>query len=127
MQGFLVGSCYSRESCNIFSRAPSPKPPEKRHVSEKDITYRAVTDYERRREAAYRAVQRLRLRRAWVGEQIGRSARCVTEVLRGTDTGAPTLLLVETLIEAIESGAVDVPEEAISRPGRPRTMTEEAA
>lgn len=87
-----------------------------------DLTYDDVRDYRERRRRAYAAVKRLRLRRAWVGEQIGRSARCVTEVLRGTDTGAPTLLLVETLIAAIESGDVDVPEEAISRPGRPREV-----
>jgi hypothetical protein len=89
-------------------------------VSEGAVTYDRVDDYQARRLRAYQAVRRLKLRRAWIAGRIGRSARCVTEVLRGTDTGAPTLLLVEGLLERIESGEVVVPEEAISRPGRPR-------
>lgn len=72
----------------------------------------AAASYERRRARAYARVEALGLKRRWVARQVGRSVRCVTEVLRGTDTGEPTLVLIEILLSQIEVGAVEVPAEA---------------
>lgn len=63
--------------------------------------------YERRRQRAYERVQALGLTRRWIAGQVGRSVRCVTEVLRGTDTGEPTLVLVEVLLAAVEAGKIE--------------------
>lgn len=63
--------------------------------------------YERRRQRAYERVQSLGLTRRWIAGQVGRSVRCVTEVLRGTDTGEPTLVLIEVLLAAVEAGEVE--------------------
>ena len=71
--------------------------------------------YQRRRERAYNRVQVLGLKRRWIARQIDRSLRCVTEVLRGTDTGEPTLVLIEVLLHQIESGEVVVPSKAKRR------------
>ena len=72
----------------------------------------ADPSYRHRRERAYARVEALGLKRRWIARRIGRSVRCVTEVLRGTDTGAPTLVLIEILLRQIESGEITVPEEA---------------
>ena len=69
--------------------------------------------YQLRRERAYARVDALGLKRRWIARRIGRSVRCVTEVLRGTDTGAPTLVLIEILLRHIEAGDIVVPEEAV--------------
>lgn len=71
--------------------------------------------YRHRRQRAYNRVQALGLKRRWIARQIGRSLRCVTEVLRGTDTGEPTLILIEVLLHQIESGEVVVPSKAKRR------------
>ena len=71
--------------------------------------------YQERRKRAYRRVEALGLKRRWMARQVGRSVRCVTEVLRGTDTGEPTLVLIEVLLKSIEAGDIEVTEEAITR------------
>lgn len=71
--------------------------------------------YQERRKRAYRRVEALGLKRRWVARQVGRSVRCVTEVLRGTDTGEPTLVLIEVLLHQIEAGEVVVPAKALAR------------
>ena len=71
-----------------------------------------IEDYEAVRRSAYARVEALGLRRRWVARQIDRSVRCVSEVLRGTDTGAPTLALIVALLSRIESGEVVLPEGA---------------
>ena len=71
--------------------------------------------YQERRKRAYQRVEALGLKRRWVARQVGRSVRCVTEVLRGTDTGEPTLVLIEVLLRSIEAGDVEVTEEATAR------------
>ncbi|MEM1043495.1 MAG: hypothetical protein AAGI91_12810 [Bacteroidota bacterium] len=68
--------------------------------------------YEQRRQGAYERVEALGLKRRWIAQEIGRSVRCVTEVLRGTDTGGPTLVRIEMLLLGIERGEIDVPPEA---------------
>ena len=73
----------------------------------------ADASYHLRRERAYVRVEALGLKRRWIARRIGRSVRCVTEVLRGTDTGAPTLMLIEILIGQVEAGAIEVPAEAV--------------
>ena len=73
----------------------------------------ADPSYRHRRELAYARVEALGLKRRWIARRIGRSVRCVTEVLRGTDTGAPTLALVEILLRQVESGEIALPREAI--------------
>ena len=65
--------------------------------------------YESRRQRAYERVEALGLKRRWVAGQIGRSVRCVTEVLRGTDTGGPTLVRIEMLLLGIERGEIETP------------------
>lgn len=75
----------------------------------------AAGSYERRRAGAYARVEALGLKRRWVAGQVGRSVRCVTEVLRGTDTGEPTLVLIEVLLHQIEAGEVPVPAKATRR------------
>ena len=75
--------------------------------------------YETRRQRAYDRVEALGLKRRWVAGQVGRSVRCVTEVLRGTDTGGPTLVRIEVLLLGIERGEVEVPADgAVRRRGR---------
>jgi hypothetical protein len=73
----------------------------------------ADASYRSRRERAYARVEALGLKRRWIARQVGRSVRCVTEVLRGTDTGAPTLVLIEILLRHVEAGEIVVPEEAV--------------
>jgi hypothetical protein len=73
----------------------------------------ADPSYRLRRERAYARVEALGLKRRWIARRVGRSVRCVTEVLRGTDTGVPTLVLIEILLRQIESGEIIVPEEAV--------------
>lgn len=44
----------------------------------------------------------------------------MTEVLRGTDTGGPTLVRIEMLLLGIERGEIEVPAEAVAKKaGRP--------
>ena len=69
--------------------------------------------YSERRKRAYDRVEALGLKRRWIAGQVGRSVRCVTEVLRGTDTGQPTLVRIEVLLLGIERGEVEVPPEAV--------------
>ena len=71
-----------------------------------------IDDYEAVRRSAYARVEALGLKRRWIARQIGRSVRCVSEVLRGTDTGAPTLALVVSLLDDIEAGRLDAPPTA---------------
>lgn len=68
--------------------------------------------YQKRRKRAYERVEALGLKRRWIARQVGRSVRCVSEVLRGTDTGEPTLVLIEILLKQIERGEIDVTSEA---------------
>ena len=76
--------------------------------------------YMQRRARAYARVEALGLKRRWIARQVGRSVRCVTEVLRGTDTGAPTLVLIEVLLHQIVSGEVAVPAKARRRSSEQR-------
>ena len=61
-------------------------------------------------------MEALGLKRRWVARRVGRSVRCVTEVLRGTDTGHPTLVRIEVLLLQIARGEVEVPEDAVVKP-----------
>ena len=69
--------------------------------------------YHQRRERAYQRVERMGLKRRWIAQRVGRSVRCVTEVLRGTDTGDPTLVRIELLLQGIERGDVEVPPDQV--------------
>ena len=71
-----------------------------------------IEDYEAERRSAYARVEEMGLKRRWIARQVGRSVRCVSEVLRGTDTGAPTLALVVALLDDLEAGRVDAPPAA---------------
>lgn len=71
--------------------------------------------YKTRRQRAYERVEALGLKRRWIAQEVGRSVRCVTEVLRGTDTGGPTLVRIEMLLLGIGRGEIDVPAEAVAK------------
>ena len=71
-----------------------------------------IDDYEAARRSAYARVEEMELKRRWIARQVGRSVRCVSEVLRGTDTGAPTLALIMALLDDLEAGRLDAPPAA---------------
>ena len=70
---------------------------------------RLPRDYDARRIAALEQAdalaERAGLTRREIGERIGRSERCVCAVLNGTDSGLPTLELIEDLLEQVEEDA----------------------
>lgn len=77
-----------------------------RNIDTPDVPHLTLDlDYSRRLARINERLDELGVSRAEVSRRIGRSYTYVLELLNGTETGAPTLALIEDLIEQIEEDA----------------------